>query len=308
MTENSKKRHLPTVTVVVPTYNRAAVISSTVDSVIAQTFVDWELIIVDDCSKDVEVLSDYVASLKSDKVTLIKHESNRHGSAARNTGINAAKGSIIALLDSDDVWEPDHLASLLPLLENEKDVVYSRVKTALGVQPERGLQENELVCDYLLSNKGIMQTSSLVLHTTFAQQVLFDEPLVRFQDLDFAIRLQNESAQFKYYPHCTVLMTDADAGGRISNQVNVKPAIFWLERIGGLLSEKAAVAFYVKRVARLHVISLNQGRIFKDMPERVYTSLSLALKLRLFLYSIAPNWFISLTRAIVKKKKTLFPS
>ena len=305
MTEMNSENNKPLVSVVVPTYNRAAVISATVESVLSQTYPNWELIIVDDCSKDVDQLEKYVADLAHPAVRLLKHSENRHGSAARNTGIKDAKGEFIALLDSDDVWTPDHLMCTVPLVQGEKTVIYTQVDTALGVLPQRPLAENELVCDYLLSRKGLMQTSSLVLSSRFAREVLFNETLTRFQDLDFAIRLQVAGGQFVLSNSCTVLMTDADAGARISNQVNVKPALYWLDRIDPHLSDEAAVAFYVKRVARLHVISLHQHLIFKDMPRRVREALNSGLKARLFAYSITPGWVINLARKLVKLKKKI---
>ena len=93
----------PKVTVVIPTYNRAHLIKDAVESVLNQTYQDFELIVIDDGSTDNtrEVLAVY-----KDKLTYIYQE-NQGRSSARNHGIELAQGEYIAFLDSDDVWFPD---------------------------------------------------------------------------------------------------------------------------------------------------------------------------------------------------------
>jgi glycosyltransferase involved in cell wall biosynthesis len=96
---------MPTVSVIIPTYNRAHCIADAIDSVLAQSYHDFELIVVDDGSTDntCEVVTFY-----NDRLKYIK-QLNNGVSAARNNGINAAQGEWIAFLDSDDTWEPDKL-------------------------------------------------------------------------------------------------------------------------------------------------------------------------------------------------------
>jgi glycosyltransferase involved in cell wall biosynthesis len=105
----------PTVSVVIPTYNRARSITRAIDSVLTQTFQDIELIVVDDGSQDdtAEVLTRY-----GDRLCLIRQE-NRGVSAARNKGIRAAHGNWIAFLDSDDEWRPTKLALQIACLEEK---------------------------------------------------------------------------------------------------------------------------------------------------------------------------------------------
>ena len=101
---------MPLVTVVTPCYNGAKYLRETIESVLAQTFTDWEMIIVDDCSKDnsVDIIKQY-----ADLDSRIKYLStpNNTGSPAipRNLGMEAASGKYIALLDSDDIWYPTKL-------------------------------------------------------------------------------------------------------------------------------------------------------------------------------------------------------
>ena len=109
----------PAISVIIPTYNRADWICEAVDSVFAQTFTDYELLVVDDGSKDntKEVLSRY-----GDKLSYI-YQINAGCSAARNTGVQASKGRWIAFLDSDDIWEKDKLEMQWNDLQRYPDAV-----------------------------------------------------------------------------------------------------------------------------------------------------------------------------------------
>lgn len=96
---------MPKISVIIPTYNRAHYVSQAIDSVLAQTFTDYEILVIDDGSIDntKEVLQSYL-----DKITYIYQE-NKGVSAARNTGLRLARGEWIAFLDSDDIWLPEKL-------------------------------------------------------------------------------------------------------------------------------------------------------------------------------------------------------
>ena len=117
----------PVVSVVLPTYNRAALLPRAVESVIAQTYGDWELIVVDDGSTDetAAVVSAYGTKL-GDRFVYLRQE-NRGSSAARNRGIEASRGRFVAFLDSDDEFAPTKLARQLALFERypQLGLVYS---------------------------------------------------------------------------------------------------------------------------------------------------------------------------------------
>ncbi|MFC6716044.1 glycosyltransferase family 2 protein [Natrialbaceae archaeon GCM10025810] len=110
---------MPEVSVVVPTYNRAEVIPRALDSVLDQTFDDFELIVVDDGSTDhtCSVLDRY----RDPRITTVSHSTNQGGSAARNTGIRMTSGEKIAFLDSDDYWHPTKLEKQVGELESLPD-------------------------------------------------------------------------------------------------------------------------------------------------------------------------------------------
>jgi glycosyltransferase involved in cell wall biosynthesis len=115
----------PTVTVLVPTWNRAELIGEAIRSILVQTFTDFEVIVVDDGSTD--ATADALARLSDSRLRVL-HRDHRGISAAMNAGLSLARGRYIARLDSDDVWRPDLLGTLVPLLDSqpEIDVVYAQ--------------------------------------------------------------------------------------------------------------------------------------------------------------------------------------
>src|SRR6056297_1399486 len=110
---------MPTVSVIVPTYNRADSLPRTIDSVLAQTHDDLELVVVDDASTD--DTETVVERYEDDRVTYLEHATNRGGSAARNTGIRASDGDYVAFLDSDDEWHPEKLERQVRELESRSE-------------------------------------------------------------------------------------------------------------------------------------------------------------------------------------------
>lgn len=98
------------VSIITPLHNGEDYVRETIDSVLAQSYNNWELIIVDDCSKDsgVNIVKEYM--LIDKRIKLIQNENNSGPALTRNTAINAAEGEFIAFLDSDDLWTSDKLS------------------------------------------------------------------------------------------------------------------------------------------------------------------------------------------------------
>lgn len=107
----------PLVTVIIPLYNAEKYITETIESVINQTYQNWKMIIVDDCSIDnsINIIKKY--QIKDNRIKLVESESNFGGPAKpRNIGIDNAKGEYIAFLDADDVWLPNKLEEQLKFM------------------------------------------------------------------------------------------------------------------------------------------------------------------------------------------------
>src|SRR5690625_5205046 len=115
------------VTVITPTYNSENYIAETIESVLNQTYKHFEMIIVDDGSKDktVKIIEQYLK--KDDRLKMIRLKQNQGAAVARNTAINNANGRYLAFLDSDDLWLPEKLEKQLKFMQ-EKDVAFSFTK------------------------------------------------------------------------------------------------------------------------------------------------------------------------------------
>lgn len=107
------------VSIITPVYNAAVFIRQTMEMVQAQSYTDWELILVDDCSKDnsCEIIENYLKEKPDARIRLIKKEKNEGAALTRNRGIREAKGRYIAFLDADDVWLKQKLQAQMEFME-----------------------------------------------------------------------------------------------------------------------------------------------------------------------------------------------
>ncbi len=146
------------VTIITPSYNSAKLITLTINSVINQSYSAWELIIVDDCSTDnsCEIIQSFIDS--DSRIKLIKQDQNAGAAAARNTGIEHAKGQFIAFLDSDDYWHPEKLEKQLKYFEQyDVDVVFSEYYrfNSSGIIGKVSVPQQEINFNYLLKGNCI---------------------------------------------------------------------------------------------------------------------------------------------------------
>ena len=181
----------PAVSVVIPTYNGAKYIEATLESVLNQTFQDFEIIVVDDASTDpTPLLIEQVAHSNS-KIRLLR-QPNAGAQAARNNGIRHSTGSLIAMLDQDDRWLPTFLEQLVPCLEN-----YHIVIADLQIINDEGRITNpwkrarlvSLSLPYILIISGIVSPSGMLFRRYFWQEIgPFEETLPVMGDVDWLIR------------------------------------------------------------------------------------------------------------------------
>ena len=108
----------PLVSVIMPAYNSRNTLADSIQSVVDQTFSDWELLIIDDCSK--ESMEDIADSFQDSRIRYVRLLSNRGVAKARNAGIAEARGRYIAFLDSDDLWLPKKLERQLDFMQTNQ--------------------------------------------------------------------------------------------------------------------------------------------------------------------------------------------
>ena len=161
------------ISIVVPVYNAAPYIENTVQMVLQQTYQDFELILVDDCSTDnsVALLEKLLEQRKDVRLRLVKKERNQGAAAARNTGLDMASGRYIAFLDADDVWLPHRLEAGLRFMEEKKaGFVFSAYE--FGDEQARGTGKIVHVPEKLTYRKALSRT------VVFTTTTLFDTTLV----------------------------------------------------------------------------------------------------------------------------------
>ena len=116
---------IPYISIIMPAYNAAPFIGAAVESVLNQTFDDFELIIIDDCSKDETPAIIRSYALRDTRIIFLRNPENVGVSKTRNYGIAQARGEWIAFLDSDDMWRPDKLEKQINLLDEHPEVQIS---------------------------------------------------------------------------------------------------------------------------------------------------------------------------------------
>lgn len=201
-----KVKLAPKVSVVIPAYNVSNFIAETLDSVFAQTFTDFEVIIVNDGSPDTENL-DKVLSEYSAKIIYI---SQRNGGAAsaRNTAIYFASGEFIAFLDGDDIWYPNKLELQVKFLQDNKlDMTYCDAlmfgekpwdgKTFMATSGSKG----EVTAESLISTDcNVITSGTIVSKNKIIECNGFDESKEQFgfEDFDLWFRLAKNSCKINY--------------------------------------------------------------------------------------------------------------
>ncbi|MGL4998536.1 MAG: glycosyltransferase family 2 protein, partial [Cetobacterium sp.] len=183
------------VSIIIPTYNRGYIIKKSIESVLDQTYQNFELIIVDDCSKD--DTENVIESINDSRIKYIKLEKNSGANKARNIGVENSKYNIIAFHDSDDIWHKDKLEKQLKFfLEGKYDVVASAYNQYVNdkyncVIPLPKKDFNIDICSNLLKGNFISTQTILGKKKCFLDEK-FDNELQRFQDWDLAIRLSQK--------------------------------------------------------------------------------------------------------------------
>ena len=189
---------MASISVIIPLYNKERFIKETLNSVFNQTFFDYEIIIVDDGSNDSS--ASIIREINDPRITLFSN-SNNGVSHARNYGFTKANTDLIALLDADDLWEPNHLENLYSLYTNFPDCglyatayykQYFNGRKTKATYNGVSTEHFGIIDDYFSASTkdGIAWTSAvLVPKKTFDRIGLFDEEMRSGQDTDLWVRI-----------------------------------------------------------------------------------------------------------------------
>ncbi len=210
------------ISIIIPTYNQRGFLTGAINSALSQSYQDVEVIVVDDNNPDTEarIKTEKLMTAYADnpKVRYIKHEHNKNGSAARNTGFRASKGDFIAFLDDDDYWDAQKLERQVTYLQEHPqfDAVYCYLIVNGAKNPNHCLEGN-IVKEYLM-NYVSLQTSAM-LFTRKAVTTIngFDESFRRNQDYEFLIRFFFAGMQIGCVPEYLSYMNSV-GGNRLSGE------------------------------------------------------------------------------------------
>ena len=188
-----KRLNKPQVTVIIPTYNRDWIVGEAIDSVLIQDFSDYELIVVDDGSEDetAAILATY-----GDKIKVLR-QPNRGVSAARNAGIASATGSLVAFLDSDDLWLPQKLSTQVKFFAEHPKAVINQtqehwIRNGVRVNPKkRHLKFSGMIFERLLAICLVSPSAVMIKKTLFDAVGVFDERLPACEDYDLWLRISS---------------------------------------------------------------------------------------------------------------------
>lgn len=195
----------PAVSVIIPAYNVATYISEALESVLAQTFKDYEVIVVNDGSTDTLELERVLEPYREHVVYL--KQNNRGAASARNSGLYVARGEFVAFLDADDFWNPDFLESQMGFVEShgQCDLVYADArlfgetqhagKTFMETSPSKG----DVTFESLITSRCNVITSGVIARKQLVLDAgLFDEHLLRAHDFDLWLRMVRNGARAAY--------------------------------------------------------------------------------------------------------------
>ena len=181
----------PTVSVIIPTYNRGWILREAIESVLSQEFTDHELIVVDDGSTDdtPEILEGYGRDI------IVLQQSNRGVSAARNRGIASSRGQLVAFLDSDDLWLPRKLTRQVDFFKANPAALICQtqetwVRNGVRVNPgNRHHKFSGMIFEPSLALCLVSPSAVMIRKTVFDRVGTFDESLPACEDYDLWLRV-----------------------------------------------------------------------------------------------------------------------
>lgn len=264
------------VSVIIPTYGRAKTLKRAIESVIAQTYSNIELIVVDDNNpgteyrkKTEELMNNYC---DSGKIEYIKHEYNRNGAAARNTGFFVSKGKYICFLDDDDYFYPDKIKEQVIFLDNrsEYDAVYCGWSKK-GKEYTQNFKGN--LTEELLLMKYQPITPTIMFSRSSLESIKgFDESFLRHQDYELMIRFFYEH-RITFIDKCLVGLGENDGENVLLGQELEKLKSDFLEKFSNTIDQLEKVKSGTKK----KIISKHYARVFLSHLNHKYYSLALRL-------------------------------
>jgi glycosyltransferase involved in cell wall biosynthesis len=215
------------ISVVIPAYQAADTIKNAIASVLAQDFTDFEILVVNDGSRD--KTNSMVEAVSDERIRLLTHPTNRGAAAARNTGIRAARAELVAFLDADDVWSPEKLSEQVALMEDHPEyggcVTGFRYETEEGTSVEIPRKPDSWLREFLKGCAVAPGTTLIVRRMCYDSVGYYDESMPRHEDFDWLLRfVQKYDLGVVPLPLATVYRSGQPTGEAIGagNEILIK--------------------------------------------------------------------------------------
>lgn len=215
----------PLVSIVTPMFNAERYITETIESVLSQTYDNWEMLIVDNCSADNsrKIVKEHIK--RDDRIKLIELEFNSGGPARpRNIGLQNARGAYIAFLDADDIWHQAKLEKQVDFFIQNKDfyLLYSPIYlmkdgTVIDrIKPERRKMKSGYIFESLFLSDNFIACSTVMVRNEKELEIYFDEDrqLIAVEDFDLWLRIaRHKKIGFIYEPLLAYRIHEGNASG-----------------------------------------------------------------------------------------------
>ncbi|PQJ73321.1 glycosyltransferase family 2 protein, partial [Polaribacter butkevichii] len=216
----------PLVSIIIPTYNRAHLITETLDSIVAQTYTNWECIVVDDGSTDntLAVLDEYLQKDNRFQYYKRPNDSIKGANACRNYGFKVSKGEYINWFDSDDLMHREHLEKKVTcFIKNKKnDFVICKSQNFDDKIDEKGWKSNMLMTgdlfeNYISGKTTILMVSPMWRKSLLLKYNLFDETIKQNQDLELYSRIIDKEQSIDFIDEVLIYVRENNESITVKN-------------------------------------------------------------------------------------------
>jgi glycosyltransferase involved in cell wall biosynthesis len=312
-----KQENNPLVSVIIPAYNIAEYIAETLDSVFTQTFVNYEVIVINDGSPDT-IEFERVLEKYRDRIIYLKQE-NKGVGPARNLGIEYSKAELLAFLDGDDIWLPMFLESQVQFLQtNNYDLVYCDAylfgdkylgtKTYMnGGSPSEGEANFESL---LLYKCCVMMSATIAKKQSVVDVGMFNPEDIRAQDFDLWLRMAHAGAKIGYQRDVLAKYRVRSNSISGNNVQRVQREIDVFNRIAKTLelteNQQKIIAFQIERLAaelefqrgKAFVIKEDFAAAIKSFETANAYKYSVKLKLITLMLKFSPRLLLKLYKSL----------
>lgn len=304
---------MPKISVIIPAYNAVPYIGETLGSVFAQTFADFEVVVINDGSPDTDEFERVLEPFRN-RIRYLKQE-NRGASSARNAGLRAARGEFVAFLDADDLWLPSYLEDQLrAIYERNCDLICADA-LIVGESPDAGRTYFEAVMhgvlptevtflDLLSGVQSLITSGVLVRHDLVMEVGLFDETLRNAQDFDLWLRLARRGTRLAYQPRVLLkyrARLNSLTGDPVNSHLRELRIFEKVEQSYGLTpEERAAVEPVIRNRTALVQYELGKLYLLPRDYTRARSAFAKANSLRPDLKTRGALWFARLAPTLMR--------